>query len=60
VNEDTVFICAELPAGQDWAVHTDINVVELRAGMTLQQRVDAIADMQAQWHRAHLRIVQTV
>lgn len=60
VNEQTVFTCAELPEGdRDWVWHADLNVVELRKGMTLEQRLAALSELQSEWRREHLHVVRS-
>lgn len=60
MNEETVFVCADLPAGErDWVWHADLNLVELRRGLSIEQRVAAVDDLTHWWRRSHLRAVET-
>lgn len=61
MNELTVFTPAELPeGGPDFIWHADVNVVELRAGMCLDGKLAALAELQKQWRREHLSVVEAV
>lgn len=60
MNEQTVFATAELPEGGcDWVWHADLNVVELRAGMTLERKLAAVAELMKTWRREHLSLVES-
>lgn len=59
MTEETLVRELDLPEGVDFVWHGDLNLVVLRRGMTCDQRERAIDELQRQWRRAHLRLVET-
>ena len=59
MSEQTVFRMSDLPDGQDYVWHPDLNLVELRRGLDLEGKQAAVAALQKRWGREHLRLVET-
>lgn len=55
--EDTIIIPARLPDGQDWAYHSDLNIVEVSDRLDEAGIMVALCDLQAQWRRNMVRLV---
>jgi polyphosphate kinase 2 (PPK2 family) len=57
MNEDTLIRTMPLPHGQLWAYHADANVIVLSPCLDAAGREAAITELQAQWRRSALRVV---
>jgi len=57
VNEETIIRTMPLPHGQLWALHCDANVIVLSPCLDAAGREAAITELQAQWRRSALRVV---
>lgn len=57
--EETVFRTINLPAGQDWAYYSDVNVLAFGSHLDCEGKMRAFAEMQADWRMRHLRLVET-
>lgn len=55
--EETVVMPAQLPDGQDWAWHPDLNIVEVSDRLDEAGVMVAVLDLQAQWRRRMIRLV---
>lgn len=56
-TEDTIIMPAQLPDGQDWAWHPDLNIVEVSDRLDDAGIMVALCDLQAQWRRTMIRLV---
>lgn len=58
-SEQTVFVTMDLPDGEDWTWMPDVNVVGLSSRLDCEGRLRALDDLQRQWKRSHLSLVES-
>lgn len=58
MNEDTLIKTMPLPHGRDWEWYADANVVVLAPHLCPEERERALSELQAQWRRSGIRLVE--
>lgn len=59
LGEATVFRILDLPDGIDYVWYGDANVVAFSSRLDCAGRMRAVEDLQKQWRRAHLKLVES-
>lgn len=59
IGEDTVIRTVELPEGLDYVWYGDANVLAFSSRLDCAGRMRAVDELQKQWRRAHLKVVET-
>lgn len=57
--EETIIKTMDLPEGDDWVLYPDLNVIVLASRLDCAGRVRAIDEIQREWRRRHLRLVES-
>ena len=58
MNEETLIKTMPLPQGRDWEWFADANVIALSPDLCPAKREAALSELQAQWRRSGLRLVE--
>lgn len=59
MTEETIFKTMDMPEGQDWAWHPDLNLVALSNKLDCAGKLRAFEEVQRHWARAHLSVVES-